>query len=581
MAVSTNPDLPSSWEVPGVYFSINFSGSGSGAPRKRLLLMGYKLASGSAALNSPVRVNGQSEADAYFGRGSDLARQYAAAVSQVGAGVIDVWCCPLAEPSSGTQSTRLIKVGGPATSSGSVDVYVCGWRASAAIASGDSATTIATNLQAELDKLLDVPCTVGRVGADLTLTYRHKGYVGVDLPLRVDQTGASGVTFSPGTITYANAAVGAGSATVKVSSTTVTAALAGGESAAAVATAVKNAINADGHSVTATDDGAGVVTLYFARERVVNGVSAAIVTTTGTTATVAAGVVVANSGTERPTLTTALTNISALPAFQQWSCPFVESTSMGTISSHIESQADGRNQKGQRVHVGAVDSLAVSGALADATTPKLTASPRYAVIWSPESPQQAYELAARTSARVCVEDYAPRNYDGAKLKTDTRTPLLAPHRAVRPSTSDQNAAIHTYYMTPLAVDDVSGEVVVVSGKTTSASANLTLHDWGVIAHIDYLRDAFSTRLSDTFKGVNLRRNGVPRTVNTVTVSDIRDACVGLAAELDAVDLYDGVDAFKAAFKAEPDAVVPGRVNCFVPLAVIRGLHQLGVVGAPV
>jgi hypothetical protein len=48
-----------------------------------------------------------------------------------------------------------------------------------------------------------------------------------------------------------------------------------------------------------------------------------------------------------------------------------------------------------------------------------------------------------------------------------------------------------------------------------------------------------------------------------------------------VDLYDGADAFKDAFKANIDPVVPTRVNCFIPLAVIRSLHQLGIVGAPV
>ncbi len=182
---------------------------------------------------------------------------------------------------------------------------------------------------------------------------------------------------------------------------------------------------------------------------------------------------------------------------------------------------------------------------------------------------------------VCAEDYAPRNYDGRKLATDARTPLLLPPRAARPSKDDQNAAIHTYYMTPLVVDESAGALAVLSGKTTSAASDLVLHDWGTIRHLDYLRVAFNTRLWSLFQGVNLRRNGVPRTPNTATVDSIRDAAYVLAVELDAVDLYDGAEAFKDGFKANIDPIVPTRVDCFIPLAVIRSLHQLGIVGAPV
>jgi phage tail sheath gpL-like len=279
-------------------------------------------------------------------------------------------------------------------------------------------------------------------------------------------------------------------------------------------------------------------------------------------------------------LTTALTNIAGQASFSCWATSFSDTTSLGTLSAFLESQGNGRNQKGQVLHACSTDALATGGAIAPNTTPALTASPRPAVDWCPESPQQAYELAARTGAMVCAEDYAPRNYDGRALQTDTKVPLLLPPRAARPSQDDQNAAIHSYYMTPLVVDEAAGALVVLSGKTTSASEELLLHDWGTIRHLDYLRVAFTTRLSSLFKGANLRRYGTPRTTNTITVDSIRDAAFVLAVELDAVDLYDGADAFKDGFKAEIDSVVPTRVRCFIPLAVIRSLHQLGVVGAP-
>src|SRR5437870_143176 len=95
MPSGLNPDLPSSWEIPGVYFSINLAGQGSsvGVLDKRLLLLGYRLSSGTQPPDQPVLANGQQDANDFFGQGSDLARLFAASVSQVGGGVLDIWCC--------------------------------------------------------------------------------------------------------------------------------------------------------------------------------------------------------------------------------------------------------------------------------------------------------------------------------------------------------------------------------------------------------------------------------------------------------------------------------------------------------
>jgi len=157
-----------------------------------------------------VLVNGQDDVNTFFGQGSDLARLYAAALSQVGQGVIDVWCCGINEPASGTQATHLINIAGTATQAGSVSVWIAGYLASVAIANGDSAAMVATNLKAEIDKLKDLPVTATIVSSsNIVLTYRHKGVVGNDCPIRVDQDKATGITFSPGAVTIANAAVGA------------------------------------------------------------------------------------------------------------------------------------------------------------------------------------------------------------------------------------------------------------------------------------------------------------------------------------------------------------------------------------
>lgn len=582
MPVPTNPDLPTSWELPGIYFSLNFAGQGGGIGTldKRLLVLGYRLATGTQPPDAPVRVNSVQDAWDYFGRGSDCARSIQAAIAQVGAGVIDLFACPLNEPAGGSAATHLITVAGTATASGSLDIYVCGYLASVPIASGDTANIVAAAINAELVKLADLPVTSGVATSTVTLTARHKGFQGNDLPVRVDQFGAPGLTFSPGTLVYSGTAVGVGSTTVTVSSTTISAAVANSDTATIIAAAIAAAINAGGYPVTASA-ATGTLTLFYRNGRYVHRIVGAMITSTGVTITPNVGVTPLNSGAERPSLTAALTTIAGQSAFSVWLSCFNEVTTLGTISTHIEVQGNGVNQKGQFVLAGQSQSLTTAGAIPAGTTPALTASPRYGLVWCPESPQQEYELAARCGAMVAFEDYAPRNYDGKPLKTDATVPLLLPHRAARPSASDKNSAIHTYYMTPLAVDEVAGKLVVVSGKTTSNNANLVLHDWGSIRHIDFMRADFSSVLSTTFAGTNLRRYGVPNTPNTVTVTNIRDASYVEAVRLDAIDLYDGAETFKAAFTAEIDSVVPTRVNCFIPLAVIRSLHQIAPTGAPV
>src|SRR4051812_41184827 len=99
-AVPVNPDLPTSVLIPGFYFRINTSGGGAGlnSPTKRLLLVGCKLSSGTAAQDVAVQVQSQSEANSFFGRGSDLARMYAAAMSQIVPGSCDIFCVPIVEP---------------------------------------------------------------------------------------------------------------------------------------------------------------------------------------------------------------------------------------------------------------------------------------------------------------------------------------------------------------------------------------------------------------------------------------------------------------------------------------------------
>ena len=577
-----NTDVPSSFEPPGTFFQLRTAGAGAagGDLGRRVLLLAHKTASGTGQLHFPIRCPGKALAAQYAGSGSDAARAYQALVAQIGEGVADVYLLLVAEP-AGTQATRTIIVSGTPTKAGSVDLWICGYLVSVRIAQSDTPTTIAAAIRDAVNAITALPVVASASTGTVTLTYRHAGLVGNDIPVILNQTDADGITFSPGTIAYTNAAVGAGSATVTIGGTTITAALAGGETAAGVATKVAAAINGGSFPVRCSDDGNGTLTLLYAADRVVNKVSAAIVTTTGTTVAVSCGAVAPNNGSNRPTLTTALANLANQDGgFRLWLSTWNDAATIGTLAAHIESQASGLYQKEQYLHVGSTDGIVTAGALPASTTPALTGLWRYSVDVCPDSPQQAYEEAARCVGMIVAEDYIPKNYDGTTLKTDAaqRTPNLLPHPAVRiaPTSDDAQTALHSYGLTPICVT-FDGRKVVAKGRTTWQTDPM-LRDWGVAQHLGFLRQQFIDAGSKAIAGKSIRKNGVPRSPNVTSITNVRAALIARARDLDLLDLFDGIDVWKDAFVLSFNPQTPDRIDGYIPLAVIRGLHTLGLVG---
>lgn len=570
-----NPDIPSSWKVPGVYVAFDLNGSGAGLSdiRKRLLLVGYKTTDGIHPVDTPVQITGQSQANTYFGRGSDLARQFAAAQSQNGAGAIDIFCLAITPPAGGTASTHLITFIGTATSAHAVTVTICGYKTTVPIASGDSATAIGAAVSAAINLMKDIPVTAGAGSGTVTLTYRVKGAEGNDLPVMVEFSEDAGVKASPGTITYATNASGSGSATVTVGSVTMTASIANLDTPSTVAAAMAAAINGGGNPVTA-EAAVGVLTLYYAPGRVVHRISAAIVTSTGITATAAVG----TAGSGSPTLTTGLSNLARASAYKCWAPQFNDTTSLGTIATHIETYADGRAQKDQQVFSCSTQTLATAGAIPTGTTPALTASPRYAVATCPDSPQQAYELSARYAAAICASDYAPENFDGVQIRSKTDTvPLLLPHDAVRLSPEEANAAIGSYYLTPLVVDEASSTLQIMTARTTSNDADQRLHEVSVMMTLAYYRYDMNQFLRTRFRRKTYKAAGTPRTTNCITDDNVKDAMYERVVLWDDADLFDGAESIRDQIRVNVDPVVRTRINTFLPCKPPLPVHQISVV----
>lgn len=589
--VPLNPDLPASYQIPGIYGYISLLGTGPTPQNKRVLFLGLKTSAGSATANVPVRFANEQDCKDLSGTGSEILREYKAFTSQGGQGA-ETWMCPL--EISGTVQTRLIKImaapaagvlGGntSASSAGVMNVWICGYLASVTIANGDSFNTIASNLNAEILKIEPfLPCTTTVSTDTVTLTLRHAttaAQVLADLPIIVSFSNtAMAVAASFGTITFAGVGDGTGTGTT-LSVTTQSVSfdpngLTANQSAAALITAV---LAANAFPATAAQTApAAIVTMFYVNDRVVNRSTIATTDTTQTN-TPAWGTV---STVSNLSLTTALTNINALPeAFSLWLVgALAEATSLGTLSSNIETQANGVNCKGQHVVFCSTKTLATAGAIPTSTTPALTASPRYFMGWCPASPQQEYELAARMAARIIAQDYLPQNYAGMTLTSDGIVPLLLPHTATVPGDSDVNAAMVSYYMTPLRAN-TQNQLTIISGRTTAkpgASIDVRFIWWGTIMVVDYFRDDIRSYLGGVLSGKSIKRYSAPVTANCVTVESVTDLCYGRMLAWDGLDFLDGAERLREYLAGAINSFLPSRIDINMPLAEPVPLEQVSI-----
>lgn len=211
MAVAFN-NMPGTIRVPLFYAEIN-AGVAPFAGGSRQVLIGHKLSGGSATVGALVNLGG-SNPNVLFGQGSMLAEQalFARRMDPTG----EIYCLPIAEPSGGAAAAGAIAITGAATAAGVLTRFIGGERVSVAVASGDSAATVAARLNAAINAgytkfnramKFAVSSTVST--GTLTLTARHAGELGNAIRIESDLEGPE--PDAPGlTVTVTAMADGAG-----------------------------------------------------------------------------------------------------------------------------------------------------------------------------------------------------------------------------------------------------------------------------------------------------------------------------------------------------------------------------------
>lgn len=597
--IQLNNDLPANYRTPGVFTSLILGDPGAPAPSNRALLIGIMGSGGIATPNTPFLAVSSSDVSDQVKPWSPLAKMYSAFKSQLPSGVgAEPWLLPLQEPSGGTAATHLIKFLAPHTSayalgsgtaalvSHTCTIKIAGRRYEFPISAGDTFATVASAAQAALAAVTDLEVVPTVNSETVTLTDRCKGLHGNDLSVSVEFSvppSVGGVAASPGTIVFAAGPSGAdGTAVVRFNIRRVSVAIPNTTTDAAAGTLLRDAINADSYPVTAAQAGSptGTVTLYFRNDVNARGVHRIL--STGTvldtqTLTVTCGTL----GAGVPSLTSALTTLAADPtAYRAIGSQFLDSTSWTSLVAHVEANARTPVEKGQNCY-GAFTTVLptqLSDSLAEQTTPKMTTSPRYRLVWAQGEPVRAWEICARACA-MAVQAAVGQNLNGTAFVTNEEVPLPLPHRADRPTAAEIETAISTFRYAPAAVD-ANGALALIRSTTTFLALGdiqRKLEKWSCIEILDYFRSSLRIRLGALFGRSSVKAFGKPRTSRTVTPEGVKAAVFRLFTEWEAQDLYDGAEEMRDAIVAGVK-VSPTRIDVSCPFRTVADLDQISIAG---
>jgi phage tail sheath gpL-like len=187
-------NIPSSIRKPGKYFEFNTKLAVRTLPQNKysMLIIAQRLTAGTVAQLLPTAVFSDAEAAGYFGNGSIAHRMVRAAIKANA--YLDLSVCAI-DDSASTPVARVhtLAIGGPATSTGVLTLYVGNDRYQIGINSTDTASAIATALKSALDNDAALPFTVTINTATLTFTAKNKGTVANQIDFEAQAT-ATGVT---------------------------------------------------------------------------------------------------------------------------------------------------------------------------------------------------------------------------------------------------------------------------------------------------------------------------------------------------------------------------------------------------
>jgi len=170
---------------PGAYIEVDGSQAGLGGDIPAVLLVGQKLATGTAPAGEITQLSGVQDAINKAGAGSMLAQMVARyrAIDPT----LDIYMLPYADNAAGVMATGTITVTAAPTAAGTLALYIAGKPVSVGLALGMTPTQVASAIAAAITAAgTDMPVTAVAAAAVVTLTARHKGTCGNSIDLRLN-----------------------------------------------------------------------------------------------------------------------------------------------------------------------------------------------------------------------------------------------------------------------------------------------------------------------------------------------------------------------------------------------------------
>ncbi len=164
--------------VPGAVLEIDNSRAVPGQANfpQKILVIGQKLSSGSAAEATLQRIFNSKMADDAFGVGSILSRMLKTVLKNTKG--IQIFAMALDDSAGAAAASGAITVTGTASANGTIALYINDQKVNVPVLSGDSANTIATAIQSKLDADPELPVTASVATNVVTVTAKNKGTLG-------------------------------------------------------------------------------------------------------------------------------------------------------------------------------------------------------------------------------------------------------------------------------------------------------------------------------------------------------------------------------------------------------------------
>lgn len=178
--------IPANWRVPGFYAEFDPSRANTGSLQYKLLVLGQRLATGTVAPLTPIRVSRATEAPIFFGPGSQLSEMLMAALAANP--TMDVWAIALDDLNAGQAAAGAITLTDAASVGGTLRIELGNLAVRVGVTLGMASSAMASAIVAAINARTDLPVVAAIAAGNASrvdLTARNKGLAGNDIPIRV------------------------------------------------------------------------------------------------------------------------------------------------------------------------------------------------------------------------------------------------------------------------------------------------------------------------------------------------------------------------------------------------------------